>query len=98
MFSRIAVVGNSMEPALHSGDWLVFRRTRRLRPGCLAVVRHPNRPDLVLVKRAVRSLPDGSWWVLGDNPTESDDSRAFGPVSPEEILGRVVLRYRSGEH
>lgn len=95
MLHRIAVIGSSMEPRLHSGDWLLYLRTRRLRPGCIAVIRHPWRLDLVLVKRAVARNPDGSWWVLGDNPDASDDSRVFGAVPASGILGRVLLRYRS---
>lgn len=42
---------------------------------------------------------DGSWWngpdeyfVLGDNSVQSTDSRAFGPVRGERIIGRVWLR------
>jgi signal peptidase I len=44
--------------------------------------------------------PDGSWvlgsdeyLVQGDNCEESTDVRAFGPVGPEDLVGRVVLRY-----
>lgn len=43
--------------------------------------------------------PRREWWngpdeyfVLGDNPAHSRDSRAFGPVGGERILGRVRLR------
>ena len=39
------------------------------------------------------------WWngpdeyfVLGDNPADSRDSRAFGPVPGERIIGRVWFR------
>ena len=39
------------------------------------------------------------WWngpdeyfVLGDNPADSRDSRAFGPVPGERVIGRVWLR------
>lgn len=35
--------------------------------------------------------PD-EWFVLGDNRADSQDSRAFGPVSRELVLGRVWLR------
>ncbi|MCB0100189.1 MAG: signal peptidase I, partial [Caldilineaceae bacterium] len=34
-----------------------------------------------------------SYFVLGDNRGNSNDSRAFGPVRREDILGRVWLRY-----
>ncbi len=39
------------------------------------------------------------WWngpdeyfMLGDNPSDSRDSRAFGPVPADHIIGRVWLR------
>lgn len=78
-----------MLPTLLAGDALVVRRRRRTRAGDLVVARFPSRPELLVVKRAVRQ--DGPLWVVaGDNPTASDDSRTYGPA---EIVGHVVLRY-----
>lgn len=34
----------------------------------------------------------GEWFVLGDSRADSQDSRAFGPVSRELVLGRVWFR------
>ena len=34
-----------------------------------------------------------SYFVLGDNRGNSNDSRFFGPVTSDEIIGRVWLRY-----
>lgn len=34
-----------------------------------------------------------SYFVLGDNRGNSNDSRFFGPVTADEIIGRVWLRY-----
>ena len=62
---RIAVAERSMQPALNPGDWLLVRRTTgarrllRIRPGQLVVARHPQRPDLLIIKRAVRREPGG---------------------------------------
>lgn len=92
-FFRVAVSGDSMAPALRDGDWWIARRTRSFNAGDVVVVDHPEYPGLLAVKRAVRPTPDG-WWVEGDNPDRSRDSRHFGPVPIERLLGTVVLRYR----
>jgi nickel-type superoxide dismutase maturation protease len=91
---RVAVAERSMEPTLRPGDWLLVLRTRRVRPGQLVVAWHPSRPTLRLVKRALRREP-GGWWLQSDSPNGfASDSRAFGPVPPALIQGRVLLRYR----
>jgi nickel-type superoxide dismutase maturation protease len=87
--SAVLVEGPSMLPALRPGDCLLVGRPRRLRTGDVVVARFPSRPDLLVVKRAVRPQ-DGLWWVEGDNPAVTDDSRRYGPA---EVLGRVLLRY-----
>lgn len=91
---RVAVEGGSMRPTLADGDWLLVRRTdgRRVRAGDLVVAYRPDRPQLVLVKRAARRVGTG-WWLLGDAPEASDDSRVFGVVPDGLVLGRVLARY-----
>jgi len=39
------------------------------------------------------TVPEGAYFVMGDNRASSQDSRAFGPISEELILGRAWLRY-----
>ena len=85
----VLVTGLSMQPTLQPGDALLVRRRRRTRPGDLVVARFTGRPDLLVVKRAVRPL-GRCWEVLGDNPASSDDSRVHGAA---EVLAHVVLRY-----
>jgi nickel-type superoxide dismutase maturation protease len=95
--TRVAVAERSMEPALHPGDWLLVRRTRRVRAGQIVLARHPGRPDLLLVKRAARMVQAG-WWLESDNPDAGAvDSRRFGPVPASLIEGRVLLRYRNAK-
>jgi signal peptidase I len=38
------------------------------------------------------TVPPGTVFVLGDNRADSIDSRNFGPVSTQSVLGRVALR------
>lgn len=90
--TRVAVAGRSMLPALAPGDFLlVWRWPPRPRPGRVVVVDLPDRP--LGVKRLVRWTVDGSAWVEGDNPTESTDSRVFGPVPRSAVRGWVLCRY-----
>jgi len=37
-------------------------------------------------------LPADHYWVMGDNRTESRDSRSFGAIKKSEIVGRVFVR------
>lgn len=37
-------------------------------------------------------LPEGSLYVLGDNALQSEDSRRFGPVKMNQVIGKVVVR------
>ena len=38
-------------------------------------------------------LQPGQYFVMGDNRPNSFDSRSFGPIDDENIIGHVVLRY-----
>ncbi len=89
------VAGHSMHPTLRPGQWvLVDRWTLRQRPprrGELVLLRLPGKLGGPAVKRVSAVSPDGSTLeVLGDNPARSWDSREFGAVSRETLVGRVV--------
>jgi nickel-type superoxide dismutase maturation protease len=88
-YFAVLVQGPSMAPTLRHGDALLVRRGGRVRPGDVVVARFRSRPDLLVVKRAVRPR-DGGWEVRGDNGLVADDSRAYGVADP---LGVVVLKY-----
>ena len=87
-----AVAGDSMRPTLAPGDWLVVRRGARPRPGTIVVARRPDGTGPRMIKRVVRHTGDG-WWLAGDNPAASTDSRQFGAVPAALIEGRAVARY-----
>ena len=37
------------------------------------------------------SVPTGTIFVLGDNRSESDDSRSFGPIPESSIIGKAMF-------
>jgi nickel-type superoxide dismutase maturation protease len=95
-----------MAPALIPGERLLFDRLAYVRDkprtGDIVLVAHPKRPNLRLVKRLAVKPGDagggqnrarGEYWVLGDNESESTDSREFGPVRRGDLLGRAWVRY-----
>jgi signal peptidase I len=40
-----------------------------------------------------RVLRDGEYFLLGDNRPDSSDSRSWGPLQRDQIVGKVLLRY-----
>ncbi|MCX4819312.1 nickel-type superoxide dismutase maturation protease [Streptomyces sp. NBC_01142] len=92
-FGVAEVTGPSMYPTLKHGDQLLVHYGAEVKAGDVAVLRHPLQQDLLIVKRLAERRGEG-WWVLGDNPGAEGDSRLFGTVPPELLLGRVRGRYR----
>jgi type IV secretory pathway protease TraF len=89
-----------MAPAYRDGDWLLVSwfpagltasvGDRIL--GKVVVVEREERPGIFLVKRLQKSH-GGIYWVQGDND-ESTDSRTWGWIPANEVVGVVRFRYR----
>lgn len=86
------VEGDSMIPTLANGDKVLIRPAVSVTVGDLVVAEHPYRSDVKVVKRVGYVSGDGRLTLVGDNPTESSDSRTFGTVSIESIIGNVVSK------
>ena len=74
------------------GDRIAFRSGQRQLGGVPAAEPwlSPGYQDLTTVEPLL--LGDHDYFVAGDNRWDSRDSRAFGPVERDEIIGRVWLR------
>ena len=49
-----------------------------------------NAPGNWMLSEGAFKVPEGSVYVLGDNRAISEDSRKFGPVEMNKIIGKVV--------
>jgi nickel-type superoxide dismutase maturation protease len=96
-FRRFIVQDTSMQPALRPGDRiLVWQWPARLKPGDVVAFVEPERPRTISLKRITATHGSGAFELRGDNVNVSRDSRDFGPVPRQLILGRAVYRYLPG--
>jgi nickel-type superoxide dismutase maturation protease len=95
--ARYEVAGESMTPSIAPGERVVVNRAAywfgRPRAGDVVVVRDPRVEDRMLVKRIEAGADGDDWLVRGDNSSASTDSRAFGPVPRDLIVGKVWFHY-----
>lgn len=68
-------------------DGVVFVNGRRLVEPYLAAGRRGRDVE------AQRTVPEGHYVMLGDNRDHSCDSRAWGAVPRENLIGKVVMTY-----
>jgi hypothetical protein len=104
---RVAVAEESMAPALAAGDWLLLDPTPPRWPrrgsvvvfhepesGLLAIKRVAAGPgDHVRISAGILHLSPDQAWLLGDNGASSIDSRRYGPVGLDALVGRAWFRY-----
>ncbi len=87
------VEGDSMLPALQPKQRLLVKLRahdgKSPSPGTVVVCHHPSDLNLVITKRVWQSN-DGWLELRGDNPTASTDSRQFGQVALEQVIGEVT--------
>jgi signal peptidase I len=96
-----------MRPAIEAGDWLLVDPTIATWPrrGSVVVFREPDGESLAGKRVAARPgdripfedgflhLADDEAWLLGDDPEVSRDSRRYGPVTVDLLVGRAWFRY-----
>jgi nickel-type superoxide dismutase maturation protease len=85
-FKLRRVVGESMLPTLRPGQLVAIGERGTLRVGDIVMILHD---DMEKIKRVAR-IESGRLYVLGDNPNASTDSRNFGWIGAELVVGKVI--------
>lgn len=89
--SKFTVSGKSMFPTLLEGqdilsfNWAYLGKKPKI--GDVVVIKYQGKE---MVKR-VKGLEGEQVLVEGDNAEESTDSRHFGPVDQDQIIGKVIF-------
>lgn len=88
--SRFTVFGNSMYPTLRKGqdilsfNWAYLGKKPKI--GEVIVIKYQG---IEIVKR-VKEVKEEKVFVVGDNQDKSTDSRHFGSISKDQIIGKVI--------
>jgi len=76
-----------MLPTLQSGQ-IVLGWRKKLAGGDIVLARQSGRE---VIKR-VESIKDDKVYLIGDNRMESHDSRHYGPVEFQDIIGSIMIK------
>lgn len=82
------VVGKSMLPSLRPGGIVFGAKFKRPQVGDMVIAQRGNRE---IIKRVAQAGTQG-YYLLGDNPGESTDSRKYGWFTRRQIRGVVIGR------
>ena len=106
-FKAVEVRGDSMSPNYNDGDWLLFRllpaksKSGKLvgkLVGKVVLIQRQSQvgTDFLQVKRVIRvdESNETKFWVEGDNKANSTDSRSWGALDANEVLGKLIFRYK----
>ena len=94
---RFRVTGISMQPLLQPGEEILLdpgaykQKTPRIND--LVVAIHPEKKGLEIIKRVSHITEEDKVFLLGDNLAHSSDSRNFGAIPLQNIIGEVTSRF-----
>ena len=88
----LRVVGSSMEGTLKEGDLITYKKLNSkkidLKIGDIVVVSHPKTKNKLIIKR-IYKIYHNKFDLRGDNYLSSTDSREFGLIELDLIIGKV---------
>jgi signal peptidase I len=96
LFPGTYIAGRSMYPTLKPNQILVATRIfnrKKLENGSVYIYKHDGK---VIIKRLKATEDGGKYcYFLGDNPSESYDSRHYGFIKAENIIAKALWYKRN---
>jgi signal peptidase I len=95
MLRLFKLTGESLAPEFNGGDFVLISKIPFLfSPPAIGDVVAFHQPGYgLLIKRIQNLQPDGLLEVIGTHP-DSVDSRVFGSIRQENLLGKVIWHIR----
>ena len=89
---HLRVVGDSMEQTISEGDLITYKKINpknlELEVGDIVVASHPKIKSKLIIKR-IYQIHQNKFDLRGDNSLSSTDSREWGLVELDLIVGKV---------
>jgi len=92
LLTKFKVIGHSMEPVIKSGEVVlvssIFYWFKNPKIGDIVALKDTGK---ILIKR-ITDISEGKYFLEGDNRKDSLDSRKFGLIAKQKILGKVIYK------
>ena len=94
---HLRVVGDSMKDIISAGDLIIYKKINLknidLEVGDIVVASHPKIKNKLIIKRIYR-IYQNKFDLRGDNFLFSNDSREWGLIQLDLIIGKVEKIFR----
>jgi signal peptidase I len=93
LLARFKIFGHSMEPQIKTGETVLTSNIPYWfkSPKINDIVAFKDNAGRVLIKR-ISKVQSGKYFVEGDNKKDSLDSRKFGYIFKNQIIGEVIYK------
>jgi len=94
LLQKYKISGHSMEPILKNGDTVLVSDLSYLfkSPKIDDIVAFKGKESEVLIKR-IKGIKNGKFFLRGDNKDDSFDSKNFGYIEKENIIGKLIYKF-----
>ena len=93
LLAKFKIIGHSMEPQIKTGETVLVSSIQYWFkiPKIHDIVAFKDSTNKILIKRIIK-IQNGKYFVQGDNKNDSLDSRKFGYISKDKIIGEIIYK------